>query len=348
MNKTKPTDFAYELYRFFSSYLPYERNYSNNTISSYNVSWNLFRLYCADIVGIDMSQLCIDQITVELIQSFLEWLGTERGNSIATKNQRLTAIKVFMKYVSRRNSKFVFQAQRIQAIEYGKTSEPNIPYLSFETIQCVLQQPNIKTKKGLRDRLLLELLYESAVRVQELADIQIKDVRFENPATVRICGKGNKQRVIPIHSKLASRLNRYAKEFGLLDTLSNSVPLFTNINGEKLTRSGIAYIVKYYCDIAAKTTGIVFPSKVSPHVFRHSKAVHLLQAGVNMVYIRDILGHEDISTTQIYARADTETKRAAIETAFVDTPLDEDVTELAPWKKDDQLMSWLMGLGVTQ
>jgi site-specific recombinase XerD len=341
----KPTDFAYELYRFFTVYLPSDRNYSQHTIDSYNTTFNLLRTYCEEVKGFQMESFQIADLTESLVDSFLQWVVESRGNSVATKNQRLTALHSFFRFLSRRNSKYVMQAQMIYAIKPAKYRQTAIPYLQFNEIQAILQQPNSKERNGHRNKVLLELLYETAVRVQEIADIKLKDIRFEHPATLRIAnGKGGKQRIVPIAAKVAERLRKYAEVNGLLSDSCSDHYFFTNRDGGKLTRAGITYILKKYAD-HAKTKGLLASqAKISPHVMRHSKAVHLLQAGVNLVYIRDILGHEDISTTEIYAKVDPQAKRAAIEAAFSDTQLG-DKDEESPWQKDDALLSWLMKLG---
>jgi len=342
-NPFKPTDFAYELYRFFTVYLPSDRNYSKHTIDSYNTTFNLLRTYCKEEKGLHMESFQISDLSEPLVDSFLQWVTESRGNSVATKNQRLTAIHTFFRFLSRRNSKYVMQSQMIHAIKLAKCRQSTVPYLQFNEVQAILQQPNSKSRNGYRDKVLLEVLYETAVRVQELADVKIKDIRFEHPATIRINGKGGKQRVVPVAAKVAERLKKYAESNKLFSDTSGDY-LFVNRDGEHLTRAGIAYILKKYADQAKENGSIPTHVKISPHVMRHSKAVHLLQAGVNLIYIRDILGHEDISTTEIYAKVDPQAKRAAIEAAFSDTQLG-DKSEEAPWQKDDALLSWLMKVG---
>jgi len=341
-NVQRPTDFAYELYRFFTTYLPNDRNYSKNTIASYNTTFNLFRIYCEEVQGISMDTFQIADMTDTLVEAFLTWVVAERGNSIATRNQRLAAIHSFFRFISRRNSRYLMQAQTIREIKPAKHGRANVPYLSFEEVQALLRQPALGKTNGLRDRMLLEFLYETAARVQEAADVRLQDIRFESPATVRINkGKGDKQRIVPLPAKVAARLKGYVERYRIPQ---GDYPLFFNRNGGALTRAGIAHILKKYADQIKQQGKVSLPDKISPHMLRHSKAVHLLQAGVNLVYIRDILGHEDVSSTQIYARADPNAKRKAIEAAFSDTPLDID-DSVAPWQKDTQLLSWLMRLG---
>ena len=340
----KPTDFAYELYRFFTVYLPTDRNYSKHTIDSYSTTFNLLRIYCEEVKGLQMESFQIADLSESLVDSFLQWITESRGNSIATKNQRLTAIHAFFRFLSRRNTQYLMQAQMIHAIKASKYRQSAVQYLQFDEVQAILQQPSPKVRNGYRDKVLLEVLYETAIRVQEIVDIKIKDIRFEHPATIRITGKGRKQRIVPFAAKVAERLKKYAEVNKLISERAGEQYLFSNRDGEHLTRAGVAYILKKYAN-QAKGKGLISSQmKISPHVMRHSKAVHLLQAGVNLIYIRDILGHEDISTTEIYAKVDPKAKRTAIEAAFSDTQLGDRDKEV-PWQKDDALLSWLMKVG---
>ena len=165
--------------------------------------------------------------------------------------------------------------------------------------------------------------------MQELIDIRVCDVILGPPAVITLTGKGNKMRKVPIMKNTTALLQNYLIEHELDKPWKNEYPLFTNNQHHKLTREGIAYIVSKYAALARKASKIV-PSKVKVHMLRHSKAMHLLQAGVNLVYIRDFLGHVDIKTTEIYARADTETKRKAIENVYPEL-ID---SNLPDWSKD--------------
>jgi len=185
----------------------------------------------------------------------------------------------------------------------------------------------------------MSILYDTGARVQELIDIRVCDVILENPAVIILTGKGNKTRRVPIMKNAVLLLKNYLAENKLNKPWKNEYPLFTNNQNHKLTKEGVAYIVAKYTVSARKASNLV-PHKVKVHMFRHSKAMHLLQAGVNLIYIRDFLGHVDLKTTEIYARADTETKRKAIENAYPDL-ID---SNLPDWSKDEALLSWLSEL----
>lgn len=197
--------------------------------------------------------------------------------------------------------------------------------------------PDQNTKTGRRDLALLTLMYDTGARVQEMIDLTPSQVRFDKPYTVKLIGKGNKARVVPLMEPTVQILKRYMKEQGLLELFANVYPLFFNKRKEKLTRAGVNYILSKYKDKARKQNSVLIPEVLTCHCLRHSKAMHLLQAGVNLVYIRDILGHSSVQVTEIYAKVDSKQKREAIEKAYTDvTPAEEPI-----WQKNDDLLEWL-------
>ncbi|MBF0312915.1 MAG: tyrosine-type recombinase/integrase [Oligoflexia bacterium] len=183
------------------------------------------------------------------------------------------------------------------------------------------------------------VLYDTGARVQELIDIKICDVILGSSPVVVLNGKGNKIRRVPLMKNTIAILKRYLSENDLEKQWKNQHPLFVNSQHKKLTKEGVTYILNKYVSMARAGSPLV-PEYVSPHVLRHSKAIHLLQAGVNLIYIRDFLGHADIKTTEVYAKTDTETKRKAIEGAYPDI-INSDMPD---WNKDKELLSWLSGL----
>ena len=222
------------------------------------------------------------------------------------------------------------------SIPIKKSQKPTVPHLSSEAIQLLLSQPDKTTIKGRRDLTLLSVLYDSGCRVQELIDLSVRDVILDNSPILILKGKGNKTRRVPIMKNTVSLLNYYINEHGLNQPWKKDYPLFINKQKGRLTKEGIAYIINCYVKGAQEISNSL-PEKVSPHMFRHSKAMHLLQAGVNLIYIRDFLGHTDIKTTEIYAKADTELKRKAIENAYPDL-VDSTMPD---WNHDAALLEWL-------
>ncbi|MEK3988503.1 site-specific integrase [Robertmurraya sp. FSL R5-0851] len=335
----KPTDFAKHLTEFLSVYLPSQKNVSRNTIQSYRDTFKLLIKYCQEKKNIRAERITLDILSSETLIGFLGWLEKVRKCSISTRNQRLSAIHSFFRYVQAEEPSGLFHFQKVIAIPSKKAEKTVVEHLSPEAMKLLLEQPERGCIKGRRDLTLMSVLYDTGARVQELIDIKVRDVILENPAVIVLTGKGNKTRRVPLLKNSVSLLERYIIENNLDKPWKNEYPLFTNNQQNKLTKEGIAYIITKYVELARRTSTLV-PSKVKPHMFRHSKAMHLLQAGVNLIYIRDFLGHVDIKTTEIYARIDTETKRKAIENVYPDL-ID---STLPDWNKDQALLTWLSEL----
>jgi len=327
----QPTDFAKHLTDYLSSYLPGQRGMSAHTIRSYRDTFSLFLGFCKDVKNVRIEKFTLSKFNSTLIEEFLRWLEIERGNSVATRNQRLAAIHAFCRYVQTEEPGQLLLCQRNLAIPFKKQPKTHIQYLSAQELTGIFAKPNLNTQTGRRDLLLLSLLYDTGARVSELIDLKVRDVRLDDFPVVKLHGKGNKIRQVPLMKKTAALLKNYIAENRLDVPEKGDCPLFFNRQRQKLTRPGITYILQKYTD----------GNKVTPHVLRHSKAMHLLQAGVNIVYIRDLLGHVDIATTETYARADTEMKRTALEKTYKDlTP-----SGTPTWNSDSDLMAWLHNLG---
>lgn len=336
----KPTDFAYHLTNYLSKYLPGLIGLSSNTIKSYRDTFSMLLRYCKDEKGLPPERLCLKDLSRGLVEDFLSWLETERSCSISTRNQRLSAIHAFCKYLQYECPESMEPLQEIISIPLKKKPTKALDYLTLEGVQSILSQPDQSTRNGFRDLALMTLLYDSGARVQEIADLTASDLRLDEPSTVRLSGKGQKSRIVPLMSKTADVLRTYLEYFLPNNTPLNSYPLFYSRTRDKLTRSGISFIIDKYTKMARSVTPNIIPPKVSPHTFRHSKAMHLLQSGVNLVYIRDVLGHSDLKTSEIYARADTKMKRNAL----VNANHPEIQNEIPIWQKDAGLLSWLQSL----
>ncbi|MDP1573896.1 MAG: site-specific integrase [Coxiellaceae bacterium] len=335
----KPTDFAKYLTEFLSVYLPKQKNVSKNTIHSYRDTFKLLIGYCQEIKKIPAEKITLNSLSSECITNFLEWLEIGRKCSISTRNQRLAAIHSFFRYIQSEEPEGIFHFQKITTIPIKKSRKTVVEYLTPEAVKLLLRQPDKHTAKGRRDITLMSLLYDTGARVQELIDIQIRDITLQEPAVITLTGKGNKIRRVPVMKNTASLLQKYILENKLDMPSKNENPLFTNSQHHKLTKEGVSYIIAKYVAFSRQSSTLV-PQKVTPHMLRHSKAMHLLQAGVNLIYIRDFLGHVDLKTTEIYAKADTETKRKAIEKLHPDL-ID---SNLPDWNKDKALLLWLSEL----
>jgi site-specific recombinase XerD len=330
-----PTDFAKLLTGFLTGYLPHQRGISTNTLKAYKDTFILLINYM-DTNGIKAENLTLAQINRDSINGFLDWLQTERGAGNSTRNVRLAAIRSFYRYVQYEAPERIYEAQRILSIKAKRTEKPTIEYLTVEGITLLLRQPNVNTHRGLRDVALLSLMYDTGARVQEIIDLTPGCVRFDSPYTIRITGKGNKTRIVPLQEEQVGLLKKYLEANKLDKTQAHSYPLFSNSRKEKLTRAGVSYILLKYAKLARKHNDRLIP-KISCHSIRHSKAMHLLQAGVNLVYIRDFLGHVSIQTTEVYARADSKQKRQALEKAYVEVKPDVNPY----WLENKNLLGWL-------
>ncbi len=332
----QPTDFSRYLTSFLTKYLSHERGASSNTIASYRDTFVLLITFL-ETRNIKLSKLTLDQITKDNVVEFLNWVQSERKNTDATRNARLAAIHSFYKYLQYQQPENLYGCQQILSIRMKKAEQIQMNYLSIEGITLLLQQPDVTTSKGRRDLALLSLMYDTGSRVQELIDLTPSSVRLDKPSTIRVTGKGKKTRIIPMLDGQVNLLKNYINEHQLVAPEANLYPLFYNSSREKLTRAGVNHILNKYVVMARTKNTKLIPERISCHCLRHSKAMHLLQAGVNLVYIRDILGHVSVQTTEVYARADSQKKREAIEKAYVDV-----VPKQAPaWLKNDNLLAWL-------
>jgi integrase/recombinase XerD len=337
----KPTNFAYHLTGYLSKYLPSRVGLSHNTILSYRDSFALLLRFCSEGKAMAIEKITFGTLQKNLIDEFLDWLETQRGSSVSTRNQRLAAIHAFYRYLQMEEPEHIYLCQQILAIPMKRTASKAIDYLTLDAMKAILEAPDTACLMGRRDLVLLSLMYDTGARVQEIADLTVADVRLENPTTVKVTGKGNKSRLIPLMTPTAKLIEQYMSENNLKDAARGSYPLFQNRSHTKLTRAGIAYILNKYVEESRLLHPGQIPKVISPHCFRHSKAMHLLQAGVNLVYIRDLLGHVSITTTEVYARADSLMKRNALENAYqATTP-----SEMPVWQQNNDLLKWLKDLG---
>ena len=337
------TDFAKHLSKFLSEYLPYERNMSPNTVASYRDTFLQFIGYMKDVQKIRLEQLTLDTLTRERVIDFLSWVQKERNCGVATRNHRLAAIHSFMSYLQYEEIHHLDEWQRILSIKAMKDEKKSINYLTAEGVKLLLDQPDITTRNGRRNLSLLALMYDTGARVQEIIDLTPESIKTESkPYTIRLFGKGRKSRVVPLMEEQLVILKRYMDENHLYENYKLKHPLFFNSRNEKLTRPGVTYILKTYAGMAKQVNPVLVPDNISCHTLRHSKAMHLLQAGVNLVYIRDLLGHVSTQTTEIYARADHKQKREALEKAY--TNLIPEKAKKCEWEQNQNLLNWLKSL----
>ena len=332
------TDFAVCLRRFLTTYLAGLRGCSPNTVGSYRDTFKLLITYFRDEKSTPPGKLTLDYIDAAAITGFLDWLETSRHNSASTRNQRLAAISSFCTWMQTEDPARMACYQNILVIPAKKQAHPTVNYLTVEKTRLLLAQPDRSTRRGRRDATLLATLYDTAARVQELADLTVRDIRLQRPAMAALTGKGRKTRHVPLMDNTTAILVAYLAEHHLDQSGHDDHPMFFNQHGAKLSRGGIAWIIRKHQ--ATTNDPQIIDADISPHTLRHSKAMHLYEAGVPLPYIRDFLGHAELSTTEIYARASTEAKRKALEAAYTDIITDE----LPEWTQDPGLLDWLTNL----
>ena len=324
---------------YFSVYLAGTKNVSTNTIYSYRDTFVIFHGYLEKYCCFKLEKMLFNDLSRELILEFLQYLETERKCSISSRNQRLAALKSFAKYVQIECPDEMILCQRILSIDSKKAAKPTVQYLSNQQTDILMEQPDISTPKGRRDLAMILLLYDSAARVQELCDLRICDIRIDSLPVVHLLGKGRKSRDVPLTKPCAQVLRQYICENHLDIPERRNDQLFTNPQGKKLTRSGVSYVLAKYIHKANTAVDSFFP-QITPHCLRHSKAMHLVEAGKNLIYIRDFLGHESIETTQVYAKANPEARRKALET--MDTRMN--TPAMPDWNDDPDLKAFLKTL----
>ena len=329
------TDFATLLSCFLTEYLPVQKGASIQTISSYRDTFKLLLRYMRDEKKVQPEKVKLALLDREVITAFLKWLESERGCGVSTRNQRLAAIRSFIRYAQFEFPEKLDSFQRILSIPSKKTQTAVIPYLTADEMRLILAEPDRSTVSGRRDLAILSLLYDSGCRIQELIDLRICNLVLEPTGIVTLHGKGGKTRRVPIEKNTVQILRQYIADQKL--DKKNDELLFSGRYGNKLTREGVTYIISKYVSRARAAMPSI-PEKVTPHIFRHTRAMLLLQAGVNLIYIRDFLGHTDIKTTEIYAKADTELKRKAIESTIGVVFTESGKKD---WTQNGSLMEWL-------
>lgn len=339
MKKTT-IDFCDALESFFCDYLIKERRLSYNTLRSYKNMVAKLLEYFKVVKKISADKLIIEHLSRETIIDFLNWI--EKDNAISTSNQRLAVLKSFAKYMMYYDPQHIALWKGIATIKPKRGDKGILSYLTVEAMAFLLDKIDSSTKSGLRDLTILTLMYHSGARVQEVADLTVDSIRWNKPYIIEIVGKGSKKRIVPIADDVIELVKQYLELYLPLYKDKHNHPLFFNVWEEKLTTSGIAYILKKHVDVARKLRPDLYPKRVSPHVLRHTKAMHMLQSGINIFYIRDILGHVSVETTDIYARADTKMKREALESAYEVVGVKE--PEIKSWKKNKKIMEFLNNL----
>ena len=330
----KNNDFSFYIRKYLTHYLPIEKNFNSNTIDTYRTAFILMLEYLEE-KGMKAENIEIKDITRAQVIGFMDWLESERDNSVSTRNNRLAAIHSFFRYLQYEYPDYMDEYRRIIAIPFKKAKNKEMAYLTVEEMKILLEQVDTTTVAGYRDYLLLFTMYETGARVSEICNIRIGDFRMSKPYSVKILGKGNKERTIPVSELLVSKIRKYLEMNGMEEALRDTL-LFSNRKKEAYCRHGIAFILKKYISKAREIRPDLFAKDISPHTLRHTRAMHLLSDDVNLVYIRDILGHSSIVTTERYARADSAKKRKALEQSYKTFGNDN----YQEWK-NESVLQWL-------
>lgn len=320
---------------YFRTYLMRQRGYGANTIGSYRDTFRLLLAYLGE-AGLKVESLEMAEVDGGVVTGFLCWLESSRGNAATTRNVRLAHVKSFASYIATVSPEDTGTCAAIGSIPSKRQRSSPPDSLSKEEVGCLLATPGTDTRKGLRESALLALLYDSACRAQELAGMDVHSVTTDGACRARIDGKGNKGRTVPLLKETGELVSAYVDSFGL----QGSSPLFLNRSGRRLTRSGVSDVVERNWRRAKENhPEVATHDSVRPHLLRHSKATHLVEAGVNIYYVRDFLGHESITTTMVYLRHNLEKTREVIEAAS--EGLAKAATSFYAQDKKEELLSFL-------
>ncbi len=325
---------------FFDDYLKVQKGLRPSSVRSYRDVLKLFLNHVAGRHHRPVTRLELQDLDSEEVLLFLQSLESDRDNHIRTRNQRLTVLKTFFRYLASRVPEKIVEAERVECVPVKRCAPPPTNFMEKDEVERLLRAVPKTTSSGLRDRSLLTLLYNTGARVQEVADLRVGDLDLDGPFRVRLHGKGDKWRVCPLWPETASLLKQ------LVAGASKEAPVFVSRLHRPLTRFGIYQLVKKYA--AALPLGKSNDGKarhVSPHIFRHTAAVHLLESGVDINVIRAWLGHVSLETTNRYAEINIRMKEAAV--ARCTPPIDDASEESLPkkvWHDDPELMKWLNSL----
>ena len=325
------------LHAYFEDHLVCQKGLQAITIRSYRDTIRLFLQFIAAEQHSKMTQIKYSDLTNDRILAFLQYLDKERGNCVATRNQRLAALRSFFEYLANRIPEMLLEAQRIAAVPTKRTKPPRTLFIEKDEAEALFDEPSLKKPQALRDRTLLLFLYNTGARVQEVADLCVNHFDFGPKPRVHLHGKGDKWRVCPLWLQTVS----------LLEELTNSFaqkpehPVFVSRTGRGLTRFGIYKIVRRY---VSQCEYIKNSHLISPHSFRHAAAINLLEAGVDVNVIRAWLGHVSLETTNRYAEISLRMKAEALKVC--EPPTDSSMVhrQKPKWRDDESLLKWLESL----
>ena len=328
--------FVQLLHAFFENWLVQQRNVSAHTVWSYRDTWRLFLRFTSERQKRPIARLTLAQITAAEICAFLQHTEVERHVSIGTRNCRLAAIKSFFRFVQAQEPSALAQCAEVLAIPSKRMQRRLICYLESDQVAGILAQPDRSTVEGQRDHALLSFLYNTGARIQEALDICPQDIRFDAPCQARLVGKGKKERICPLWPETAALLLALLKR----QPRAADQRLFVNRYGTPLSASGVRFKMRQYVQDASQQLPSLSSKRITPHVWRHTTAVHLVASKVDVTVIRSWLGHSSLDTTNLYARANMQTMRDALQR--FDAP--SGIRPSPRWKRSASLLDWLDSL----
>lgn len=334
------TDIAKPIHAFFEQHLLSQRGLSGHTVLAYRDTLKLFLEYVCRARRKTTAELTLEDLTADVVRGFLEHLERVRKNSVPTRNARLAAIHSFFNYLAAIDPRHLKQAQMVLCVPFKRQSHHVAEYLDREEMLKIFATIDGRTPQGQRDDALLRLLYNTGMRVQELVDLDVNHLRFNRPWSIRIFGKGRKERTCPLWRETVAAIKAYLEKRGA--RLDAATPLFTNRDGDRFTRFGIRHIIARRVSAAAESCPSLLTRRVTPHTIRHTTAMHLLQSNVDLNMIRSWLGHASIETTNGYVEIDLEMKRKTLKAAEKLIPK---LTKRGrSWQKSPDILSWLSEL----
>ncbi len=326
---------------FFRNYLVNEKGLSKATIASYSDCIRLLLSYACKHLNKTFDKFKKEDLTDKFILGFLDHLEKDRKNKVSTRNQRLGAIKTFYRFLATADVELTQTCERICTIRAKKTEHKAITPLEKSEVKEIFSVINTDTLLGARDYALFSILYNTGARVQELVDLDLSDLRTDQPLQVSLIGKGNKQRIVPLFKETVSAIVLYLdlRERG---GIKNSA-LFLNSQGKRITRFGIRHIVNKRVEQASHNCPSLLDKNVTPHTFRHTAALHMLQDDVGLPEIKECLGHADIRTTNLYTTIDLDMKRKALDSCRPPEYSQTHESKQPMWN-DPDIQSFLLGL----
>lgn len=330
------------LYAFFEDYLKCQKGLRPATVRSYRDSLRLFLRFVADDAHHKLTRITLGDLTADMVRRFLNSLEEDRHNHIRSRNQRLSVLRIFFEYLARQIPEMLSEAEQVEAIPIKRVPPPETFYLERDEIQALFAGLPRSGRWALRDRTLLLFLYNTGARVQEVADLGIGNLELEPQPRVHLHGKGDKWRICPLWQETVALLKQL-RGHGQAD-LKADHPVFTSHRGQALTRYGIYKIVRRHAQSLLEQKGLLHRRRVSPHIFRHSCAAHMLESGVDVNVIRAWLGHVSLETTNRYAEINIRLKEAALRQCEPPHGSEEKCLDNRVWRDDAALLEWLAAL----